>query len=235
MKKLITLILICFISICSFSQDVIYKKNGEKINGKIRMITPESVQFKSSNQKYGPIQNIFLYDVYMIQYKDGREEFFKQEKPTRDYRERFFSNIKNLYYISTALGVGQSYGGIGLRLQGRIGKILGFGYHAGVGYIPSINGLRSYIAYSVGLKFFWYKGWYLDFQYCVVGPYSYHEYPNETVYGLAYGPSILVGGDWFFNKFFGINGAVGFCFNVTEPKIETVVPALDLGFVVKFY
>ncbi len=232
MKPISTTVFLCLVFLTSFSQDLIYLKNGEKIEGKIIEITIESIKYKAIDYLEGPIRNIQLYDVYMVKYENGKEEFFKIENPTNKSKERFFSNKKNIYYISIAPGFGQSYGGIGIRLQGRIGKIIGFGYHAGVGYFPEINGLKPAIWYSGGCKFFWYKAWYLDFQFGSVAQYKVYDHGYK--YGTAYGPSVLIGGDWFFNKYVGMNGAIGGAFNVTQKKVETAFVTLDIGFVVKF-
>jgi len=232
MKTIYTTTFLCFFIINSFAQDLIYKRNGEKIEGKISEITTESIKYKPLNYLDGPIRNVPVYEVYMVKFENGSEEFFQQENPMNYRKERFFSNKKNLYYISIATGFGQSYGGIGLRLQGRIGKILGFGYHAGVGYFPSINGLDPAIWGSIGCKFFWYKAWYLNAQFGSVAQYEVYDHGYKK--GTAYGPSILIGGDWFFNKYVGMNGALGGAFNVTQPKVETAFITLDFGFIVKF-
>jgi hypothetical protein len=232
MKFISTTVFLFFVFLTTFSQDLIYLKNGQKVEGKIIEITSESVKYKALDYLEGPIRNIQLYDVYMIKYENGNEEFFNLEDQTNKSKERFFSNKKNIYYISIATGFGQSYGGIGVRLQGRIGGILGFGYHAGVGYFPEINETKEAIWFSGGCKFFWYKAWYLDFQFGSVGQYK--VYDRGYKYGTAYGPSVLLGGDWFFNKYVGMNGAIGAAFNVTQKNVETVFPTLDIGFMVKF-
>ena len=229
MRKLYTMVIFCFFIFTSFAQDVIYKKNGGKIEGKIIEITIESLKYKAIDHMDGPTRNIPLYEVYMIKYGNGKEEFFNKENPKGKRKERFFSNKKNRYFLSVATGFGQSYGGIGIRLQGRIGRILGFGYHAGVGYFPAINNLKPAVWGSIGCKFFWYKAWYLNVQF---GSTAQYKYRNK--YGTAYGPSVLIGGDWFFNKWIGMNGAIGGAFNVTQPHVETAFVTVDIGFIVKF-
>ena len=236
MKKIFPVAILCFFIFESYAQDIIYTKNKDKIEAKISEVTSESIKYKPLDFMDGPIRNIPLYEVYMIKFENGTEEFFEKERPTVEKerttvhnKERFYSNKKNLYYISIATGIGQSYGGIGLRFQGRTGNIVGFGYHAGVGYFPELNNLKQAIWWSIGCKFFWYKAWYLDFQFGSVA-----QYRVSGKYGTAYGPSILIGGDWFFNKYVGLNGAIGGAFNLTEPGIKIPFLTFDFGFVVKF-
>jgi hypothetical protein len=154
------------------------------------------------------------------------------QKPT----DKFFDYNKNAYR-SIALGFGQSYGGVGARFQGRLGKILGFGYHLGLGYsVNDMTGLPDGVLFAAGLKFFWHKAWYADFQFGPVQDYIVLD-DNRMVIetGTAWGPAILVGGDWFFDKSFGMNGAIGRAWNITEPKAEKdELPRIELGLIFKF-
>lgn len=226
-----------FFIFSSYAQDVIYTINREKIEGNISEITSESIRYKPLDYPEGPIRNIPLFEVYMVKFENGIEEFFKQENPTSDKKERFFSNKKNRYF-SIAAGIGQSYGGIGIRLQGRIGNIQGVGFHGGVGYYPKINDLKPGVWVSAGCKFFIYKAWYLNLQFGSVAQYKAYKYTvyihPHYAYGTAYGPSVLFGGDWFFNKHVGMNGALGAALNVTQPTITRVFVAFDFGLIVKF-
>jgi hypothetical protein len=134
-------------------------------------------------------------------------------------RELFFSNKKNQYY-SFGLGIGSSYGGIGLRFQQRWGNKVGYGFHLGGGYWPSteIEGGPAFF-YSAGIKYFWYKAWYIDLQFGPVATYkAISGYSGRIIYekGKLWGPSLFYGGDWFFNKHIGINAALGISINLTD-------------------
>ena len=150
--------------------------------------------------------------------------------------DKFYAYKKNAYK-SIAFGFGQSYGGIGARFQQRIGKLLGFGYHLGLGYsVNDMTGLPDGLLFAAGLKFFWHKAWYADFQYGPVQDYIVLDDNRMVVEtGTAWGPTVMVGGDWFFNKKFGMNGAIGRAWNITEPDAEKdELPRIEMGFIFKF-
>jgi len=161
--------------------------------------------------------------------------FSQAEGPSDQKNKMFFSDCRNAYN-SIALGTGPSYGGMGVRFQGRTGKILGFGYHAGIGY--SIGEWLAYggVGISAGVKLFWHKSWYLNCQFGPVMDYIILDENRMVIEsGNAWGPSILVGGDWFINQTFGINAAIGQSFNITEPDAEEQeLPRIEFGFIIKF-
>lgn len=240
MKKIIFFFFTLIIFQNAFSQDILYKKNGEKIEGKIIEVTLDTVNYKSIDNLEGPSKNIPVSSVYMIKYENGKEEIFNTEPALLEKPDNFFSDKKDKYF-SIATGFGQSYGGLGIRLQGRAGKILGFGYHAGVGYVLPQENEKTDIFYSFGLKFFWLKAWYVDLQYgpTSIGTKSYSVY-NHYFWThieekeILFGPSLLIGGDWFFDERVGLNGALGVATNLTNDIFPVVFATMDFGFVVKF-
>jgi hypothetical protein len=150
--------------------------------------------------------------------------------------DKYYAYGKNAYK-SIAFGFGQSYGGVGARFQQRFGKRLGFGYHLGLGYsVNDMTGLPDGVLFAAGLKFFWHKAWYADFQFGPVQDYVVLDGNRMVVEtGTAWGPTVMVGGDWFFNKSFGMNGAIGRAWNITEPNAEKdELPRIELGFIIKF-
>ena len=238
MKKIFLLVFTLLLLRNAFPQDIIYKKDGEKIRGKIIEVNLEAVNYKSIDDLEGASKNIPVSLVSMIKYENGKEEIFKTEPAMMDKPEKFYADK----YFSIAAGYGQSYGGLGGRLQGRTGKVLGFGYHAGVGYVlPKEEASGTDIFYYFGLKFFWYKAWYLNLQYgpTAIGTKSYLVYNHNTVTSykekiILFGPSLLIGGDWFFNEQFGLNGALGVATNLTNDIFPVSFTTMDFGFIYKF-
>ena len=162
------------------------------------------------------------------------------EKP-----DKFFLNKKNKYFAGFGVGYGQTYGGLGFKYQGRIGNIVGFGYHIGTGHVLDFSGnipAENLIWVNIGAKLFWYKGWYVDFSYGSVANYTLTELTegyfgipiSTTRYETAYGPSILIGIDLFFNKHYGLNVAAGTAINITESRINRYFATFDIGFIAKF-
>ena len=139
-------------------------------------------------------------------------------------------------------GVGNSYGGIGLRAQGRFGGKTGFGIHGGVGYRPDAGQIFA----SAGIKFFPYKGFYINTQFGYTGYESYHELYSGSYIAFnrtLYGPSFLIGIDqvWGGRVGLGFNAGLGVSYNINtytdynnSYTSSTFALALDLGFIVRF-
>jgi len=77
--KYLVLIFICF-SFSAFSQDVIMKKDGKKIDAKVVEITTTMIKYRSWEQQDGPIRNIAIKDVKEIIYDDGTWDNFEDHK-----------------------------------------------------------------------------------------------------------------------------------------------------------
>jgi hypothetical protein len=267
--KTVLLIIFTLFSVLSYAQDIIYKVDGTEIKSKVIEITENYIKYKNFDQQEGPIRNINKSEVFMIIYSDGTKETFttqkqiqqnietktevknvenntqpnqgkdinsKESNNKQQKEDKFYKDKKDSYF-STAIGYGTSYGGFGIRQDFRGGKILGFGLHVGAGYFP-FNGGGFLI--SGGAKFYFYKGFYLNFQYGYVGieqttvdSYNGTTYIHEEKKYTLHGPSFLIGGDWFFGKRFGLNIGAG----VTIVENSTLIKnagTLDVGFIIKY-
>ena len=149
-------------------------------------------------------------------------------------------------YFMLGIGIGSSYGYSGARVQWRFGGIMGYGFHAGVGYDPGAP-----IAGSAGVKFFPYKGLYINAQFGTKwiketmkifagygGTYPAY-YPIYEVYDISYigyGPSLLIGGDWVWGRgvAYGLNFGLGVSYIINSKSSDKILPAMDLGFLVRF-
>lgn len=235
-------------------------------NGTVKSFEEQQGDERINNQTYQPSEDpiLQLFDDPGRPVQQNPPP--RQEEPVRVYEvhptssqenssskranDRYFTNKQNNYF-SMALGYGTSYGGLGLRLQGRVGGVVGIGFHGGVGFFPAkASGFdKNYVFYNGGLKFFFYKGLYLDGQFGIWGVENYTEIIEEYENGYlvdfyyyyeekpVYGPSVLVGGDWIWGGKvgFGLNAAAGISINVqNETNFERVRAALDLGFIIKF-
>lgn len=245
MKQVILAFLLYIPVVFCFPQDVIYKRNGSTLSLKIIHITPKEIIFINGDSVKTGIQSIPLSDVYMVRFAGGVEEVFDHEKYSLNRKnEKFFSNGKDTYYSSLGLGVGPDYGFLGFRLQGRIGKLQGIGYHAGIGVFPGIALEQpARICYSAGVKFFVYKAWYVGLQFGrVMIPATYKEKVDTSYYyndletrgGPVMGMSLMAGGDWFVNKYLGMNASMGVSFNLTDPTIASATFAIGFGLIYKF-
>lgn len=63
--------------ICSNAQDLIFKKNGDEIKGKVVEITNTEVKYrKFENPTGGPIYSFNLSEIFLIRYENGTKDVF---------------------------------------------------------------------------------------------------------------------------------------------------------------
>lgn len=229
MKQIVFLSLLVGLSThLIFSQDTIVKQNGDKIPSKILEITSDSIQYTAFEFQDGTPRNIDISEVSMIIYGNGKKEQFppteNQDSEDVLMKEDSQKTFKGKYFMLGA-GMGPSYGVYGVRVQWRFGEQLGYGFHAGVGYDAGAP-----VSFSAGMKFFPYKGLYINVQFATkwmenidsyvvgkkyIGTPPYGTYVNiyESVDNsyIGYGPAFMVGGDWVWGKkiAYGFNFGLG--------------------------
>jgi hypothetical protein len=81
MKPFLIFTFFLFIGTFGFSQDVILKKNGKKIEAKVLEVSSTQIKYKREDQLDGPLRTIPVYDVKEIIYEDGTWDTFEQESP----------------------------------------------------------------------------------------------------------------------------------------------------------
>ena len=277
--KVSAVLLFFFITITAQAQDYIYMKDGSEYRAKVEEITPEIIKFKKFDQPEGPVRTVKVEDVISIRYQDGTEEAFTKvqeqtpEKTTEDdqYVYSFDGDKKEEEqpekpkskfqlnghdkYVSLGGGFGNSYGGAGTRFQFRVGGIVGFGLHTGLGVYPrpflnpGTGSFQKRIQFDFGVKLFVYKWIYVDFQMGMVGRdddyYLYETGDRGQFSDVLFGPAVLAGADYIFGKHLGVNLGAGVSFPITDvsggggggplPQTETnVYPAIDAGVFYKF-
>jgi len=242
MKKSLLLIILFLIFNTAFSQDYIYLMNGKKVAATVLEVSKEKIRYHALDDPEGVTRELSVNDVYMIAYRNGKEEIFGLNIPVR--REKYFSNGKNENY-SLSFGGGESYGFIGLRFQHRWGGLQGWAYHVGVGLSPyGTPEHQTTFNFSAGMKYFFYKGWYLDLQFGTFPTGRPKPTTSDTLHSTdinfqefdvrtAYGISFLLGGDWYINRFVGFNAAMGAAYNLTKPGYKRTEVAVDFGFFVR--
>ncbi len=227
MKKILPALMLIFcISQFSFSQDIIVRQDGTDIEAKIIEITSDAIRYKEFDFQDGPTRSISISEVSVIVYESGRTERFQpvtEEAPAVADRARYRGN-----YFMIGVGSGTSYGGVGIRMQFRVGGNVGFGMHGGTGYtFPDFTGSFRNDAYeriSAGIKFFPFRNLYLNYQL------NFHGDLYITGAGM-------IGVDQTFgrNVGLGFNAAAGFIF--IDNRIGTNLPmrpALEMGFLIRF-
>lgn len=280
-RKLSLVILFFFLSLATQAQDYIYMKDGSEYKAKVEEITPDIIKFKKFDQPDGPVRTVKVQDVISIRYQDGTEEVFaktienkqvvetEKEHNTEQYvytyeaveeegepekpKTKFQLNGHDKY-VSLGAGFGNSYGGAGTRFQFRVGGIVGFGLHTGLGVYPrpflnpGTGSFQRRIQFDFGVKLFVYKWAYIDFQLGMVGRdddyYLYETGDRWEFSDVLFGPALLGGVDYIFGKHLGVNVGAGVSFPITDvvgnggggpPETKTnVYPAIDAGVFYKF-
>jgi hypothetical protein len=242
MKRILFLFLTGFLCNLLFSQDIIVKRNGDELKSRVLEITSESIKYKEFEFQDGPIRNIKVSEVFMIIYENGKRESFvavenknpnqvaKPEVPV--VKEVPVKRYKGNYFM-LGTGVGNSYGGIGLKAQARFGGKTGLGIHAGAGYLPEADKILA----SAGLKFFPYKGLYINTQFGLIAYESTYYYDSR--YGVSsegqylWGPSFLIGLDQVWGRKVGFGFNTGLGISLSLDHLEPML-AFDLGFLIRF-
>jgi hypothetical protein len=81
MKKLLTtLIILLLFTNYLFSQDKIYKRDGEHIDAKVTEVTNDEIKYKKFTYLDGPTFTISKSEVVMIIYENGEKDIFKEKE-----------------------------------------------------------------------------------------------------------------------------------------------------------
>ena len=240
MKHRYFLFLLFFVcSGVSFSQDTLYFLNGRKVAAYVLDANPEFIRYRLPEEADYKIRKISPHKIYMIKYRTNREEIIRTQK--NKYSETYFSRGKNNFYaLSTGIGLSHGFGG--LMFEKRWGDIEGWGYNAGIGVAPfGTAEHKATVNFSIGGKFYFYKGLNIGLQFGTIPSRKvlmafdvtdkrYHSY--DTI-RIAFGPSLLLGWDCLFNRYFGMTSAFGFSINTTRPDFHPVMVAFDFGLMIR--
>lgn len=79
MKKACVLTGLLFSTTCIYSQDVLIKKNGDEVEVKVIKISPSEIEYKKWSNQEGPSYTLLKSEVFMIKYKNGDKDVFKEE------------------------------------------------------------------------------------------------------------------------------------------------------------
>ncbi len=219
-----------------YAQDIIIKRDGKEIQSKVLEISSTAIKYKDFDFQTGPMRVLQVNEILIILYENGKREVFPihdERRAKSEINEEKGFIDKGSFLIGA--GVGNSYGLPGIRFQLNTATEDRFGFHAGIGLFPKID-----FTVSAGVKYYTFKDVYLNMQFGTLG------YNQRTIIGTSsmydnieslYGPSFLIGGDWTWDVHqsfgFGINAGVGLSYEMSTRK--EFVPAIDLGFIFRFY
>lgn len=155
------LILVFAFSLPSFSQDIIYKKDGSKEEAKIILVAEKEIQYKKSNNQDGPVYSLSKSQILMITYANGEYEMMgneideaklaKQELSTNFAKNVFGYHLFDVVYGDFTLSYERilSSGTVGIKIP------IGFGYAYNTDYYNNSNEWVKNLVYSgVGINFY---------------------------------------------------------------------------------
>lgn len=76
------------LSFCAVSQDVILKKNGDEIKALVTELNDDAIKYHKFDNPTGPVYSIKKAEVFMITYKNGSKDVFKEEPKQTEEKER---------------------------------------------------------------------------------------------------------------------------------------------------
>jgi hypothetical protein len=163
MKKIILslLILTSAFYIKSYSQDIIYKKDGSKEEAKITQVGAREIQYKKFSNLEGPVYSLAKSEIVMITYANGEHEIItpqynaavsnKQELSTNYARNLLGYHLFDVVYGDFTLSYERilSSGTIGIKIP------LGFGYAYNTDYYTNSDNFVKNLVYSgIGVNFY---------------------------------------------------------------------------------
>ncbi len=98
MKTLGILTFMVLYSTFGFSQDTLYTKEGQTINGKVTEVTQDQIKYKKASNPDGPSYVISTSDVVLIHYKNGSKDVFQNQQNSSGNAATANSNQNNNGY-----------------------------------------------------------------------------------------------------------------------------------------
>lgn len=226
MKRILLLLLFASSVSLILAQEFIPMKNGNRVKDGFSALVHDNYT-ENGNQRDSEFPGSFQETLF-----SGDQAKAKKSEPVQSG-----SQYKGKY-VMFGPGIGRSYGGlVGVSATLRLGGNVGVGVHGGVGYQPDAP-----VLFSGGVKFYPFRGIYIDAQFGVIDRYSdpyYYDpyyYDFEEIRRYTYGPSLLGGIEWTWGRTvrFGFNAAFGVSVEIwnTLYSSYSISPAVDMGFAI---
>ena len=76
MKKSVSIMLMLVLSLATFAQDVILKKNGSEIKAKVENVGATGIEYRNLDNQNGSLYTMSKSEVLMITYENGKKDIF---------------------------------------------------------------------------------------------------------------------------------------------------------------
>ncbi len=231
-------------------QKIVNEKNEGIIKEKVITKEPEEIIEKEEKIEIQPRTKEMNFSTKTRPSKRiVADEITKNQELEKEY----YIDKKRLNPITLGIGFGQSHGGFGGFIQ--LNTKSGISFHGGIGYFPTsvlfpeLDWVSNTLLFSGGLKYYLPIDsdpihLYLDLQYGGIGvkaaliPVGWNWYDGllvENIQKTLWGPSFLGGMELNFGSF-GLNGALGLSYNITELEWlnENLFLTLDFSLLIYF-
>jgi len=93
----------------SFSQDIIYKKDGTKEEAKITLVAEKEIQYKKFNNLEGPVYALSKSQILMITYENGEYEMLtnmddEAKQARKELSKNFNRNLLSYHLFDVIYG-----------------------------------------------------------------------------------------------------------------------------------
>jgi len=219
MKKIILsfLILAFAFNIKSYSQDIIYKKDGSKEEAKITLVGEKEIQYKKFSNPDGPVYTINKSQIVMITYENGEYEMIinqvdEAKQAKQELKTNFTRNLVGYHLFDVVYG-DFTFSYERILASGTIGIKIPVGF----GYAYNSNN-DNYNSADNRVKNMFYSGLGINFYPTGQGKWRYFLGPNVRIgYGklsywdwdeYGYEESEEIVGEGIYTKFFVDNGVM---------------------------
>jgi len=98
--KYFSTLVLFFLTIITYGQDLITKKNGEDIKAKVLEVTLSEIKYKKYENIDGPIYSLLTKELLIIRYENGTKDLFNQRSPTISNFDQGQIDASKFYYVS---------------------------------------------------------------------------------------------------------------------------------------
>jgi hypothetical protein len=98
--KYFSILVFLFLTIITYGQDLITKKNGDDIKAKVLEVTLSEIKYKKYENIDGPIYSLLTKELLIIRYENGSKDLFNQGTPTISNFDQGQIDASKFYYVS---------------------------------------------------------------------------------------------------------------------------------------
>lgn len=217
MRKFLLLLTFAVISLSTYAQDILVRKNGDAENVKVMEVSPTEVKYKKSSNLNGPIYIEKRTDIYSIKYGNGEVESFNTNEKNRlklNPASSVYNDVKKFNH-ELNLFIGNGWG-LGYQLRKEFNQYIGWDI-AGVSYMtefespakigllnfrllgvrlftPAYKTIRGYAGLNLGYSLAYLR----DYEYStyIKGDWEYTDkrtkYLTDHLFGLDFSVGVQV-------------------------------------------